>query len=403
MSGKYRWWIVTGCLLAEALSLGTVNNCFSLYTIPVTQSLGISRAVFSAGQTLIFLSTMLMNTLVGGVIERLGILRTMRISAVVMSLSFFSYSLTASVWQFMTASAVIGLMMPMITAVPISLLIRAWFTDHVGLALGIAFMGSGLGGMVFNPVASFLIQNLGWRYAFGIIGCLMFFVLTSVTWFIIREPDTVPDQNRTCPNQKTGQDDLTGRPIREEYRTGLFWIMMLLAFCLGAGTYSIINFTSTYLQDTGQSATYAAGNASVSMGSMAVCKLFVGRMYDRFGVRLSTLICVAALTAGMLGFSFIHLPGAITAVLLGSAVGCPVGTVASPIISHYVFGDRDFARKVGVYTAFGNLGAAVTPVLSGRIYAMTGSYRMLYQMIAAVLMAAFVIYLIVFHNVGNSK
>ena len=102
LSGHFRWWIVAGCLAVEALSLGTVNNCFLLYTIPVTEGLGINRAVFSAGQTIIFLMTMAMNTQVGGVIEKLGIRRTMQISAAVLSLSFFGYGLMVQVWQYMT-------------------------------------------------------------------------------------------------------------------------------------------------------------------------------------------------------------------------------------------------------------------------------------------------------------
>ena len=126
-------------------------------------------------------------------------------------------------------------------------------------------------------------------------------------------------------------------------------------------------------------------------------------MYDRLGVRLSTLVCVTALTAGMLGFSFIRLPGAIVGVLLGSAIGFPVGTVAVPIVSHYVFGNRDFSKKVGMYTAFGNLGASVTPVLSGKVYGMTGSYRLMYEMMVVILTAAFFVFLIVLKKAEKTQ
>ena len=61
-NSSYRWWILAGCVIIEALSLGAVNNSFALYTIPVTEGLKISREAFSVGQTLIFVGTMLMNT-----------------------------------------------------------------------------------------------------------------------------------------------------------------------------------------------------------------------------------------------------------------------------------------------------------------------------------------------------
>ena len=409
-NGSYRWWILAGCVIIEALSLGAVNNSFALYTIPVTEGLGISREVFAMGQTLIFVGTMLMNTLVGGVIERIGIRRTMRISAVLMSLCFISYAFMNGRAHYMAASLVIGLCMPLITAVPISLLIQKWFDRNVGLALGIAFMGSGLGGMIFNPLGSFFIQTLGWRYAYGIIGLLMFVMLGGVSFLIIREPETQTEMTRSgenagssAPGNAPETAGLPGENRTGERRSGLFVVMMALAFCMGAGTYSIINFTSTYLQDMGYTASFAAGMASVSMGAMAAGKLVVGRMYDRIGVKYSTYICIMALFIGMIGFTFIKAPWGVWAVTAGSAIGCPIGSVAHPIIIQHMFGDQRFARNVGLSTAFGNFGAAVTPMLSGFLYENAGSYLMFYQIMAVLMAAAFTVYIFVFRYLERGK
>ena len=42
-----------------------------------------------------------------------------------------------------------------------------------GLATGICFMGSGLGGMILNPLLGIWLERCGWRMSFRILGVIM--------------------------------------------------------------------------------------------------------------------------------------------------------------------------------------------------------------------------------------
>lgn len=85
----------------------------------------------------------------------------MRLCTVTLVLAYGAYSLCTSLPMFYGCSVVVGLSLGGVTSVPLSLLISNWFHEAPGLAIGVAFMGSGVGGMVFNPIVSSLLQNMG--------------------------------------------------------------------------------------------------------------------------------------------------------------------------------------------------------------------------------------------------
>lgn len=392
----YRWVIVACGICLMAFSMGIVNNCFALYTIPVTQGLGCTRQEFAVNQTLLFVSTMLFASLVGSITHRISVIRGIRIAVIFLAVFYFLYSLATHIWQFYIISAVLGALIPFVTTVPMSLIIAQWFKKDVGLALGIVFMGSGIGGMIFNPVASVLIQRFGWRTAFAVIGIQMFLVLVPIAFFIIKEAP------RVCWTASEGGDGgedtqgregaLTGREFNEELRTARFWFYMLMSMLMGAGTYTIINFTSTYLQDIGYTAYFAASVASVSMGGMALGKPFLGRLYDTLGLKFTTLLSLFFLVLGMFGGSFMNWKISVLFIILGGSLGCPLGSVTPPLLIRHVFGARGYSQKLSLAVAVGNLGAALTPILAGYMYEHVGSYQPMYLIMMFLMIGVFVCY-----------
>ena len=55
--------------------------------------------------------------------------------------------------------------------VPILGAVQRWFVRRRGLASGLAVSGIGIGTLVMPPVAAFLIDALGWRAAYLVLGC----------------------------------------------------------------------------------------------------------------------------------------------------------------------------------------------------------------------------------------
>lgn len=378
--GSSPWHIAFGAMVMMACSIGAINNCFSLYTIPVTEGLGISRSSFSAGQSALFIGTMLSTTFVGNLVHRAGLVKVLRFGAFLLPLSYALLSLSTGAVPFVLASLLCGLIMPLASTVPLSLLIQTNFKDHVGLALGIVMMGSGLGGMIFNPLGNALILQMGWRMAYRINSLIMLVCSLLVAFCIVKRQHDMP--HGAEEPQETSKKDEPGKA-----RPGIsvaFMITLLMSFIMGAGSYASINFTSTYFQDIGYTSTYAAEIASISMGAMAIGKVVIGRLYDMFGVVKTTTFGVICLLIGMVGFvgATAGLP-AIVAIVIGVGLGCPMGTVASSIILRHLYGDKKVGILLGKTVAISNFGAAITPMLAASMYGLSGSYRYVYVIVGA--------------------
>jgi MFS family permease len=50
--------------------------------------------------------------------------------------------------------------------------VQRWFVRRRGFASGLAVSGIGVGTLVMPPLASFLIESLGWRGAYLVLGAL---------------------------------------------------------------------------------------------------------------------------------------------------------------------------------------------------------------------------------------
>ncbi|MCK7513807.1 MAG: MFS transporter [Desulfobacterales bacterium] len=88
---------------------------------------------------------------------------------------------------------------------PSILLVRGWFPDRVGTALGIASAGIGIGITGIVPLAQYFVDLVGWRWAYRILAAVVAgWVIPSSLW-LIRNPaaPSRPMTDRRQPPQRT--------------------------------------------------------------------------------------------------------------------------------------------------------------------------------------------------------
>ena len=90
----------------------------------------------------------------------------MGIATTLLALSFFLYSQSTQLIHFYLLSIVLGIGSAGTHVIPVALLITNWFKEKRGVAIAIALAGSGIGGMLFNPVANYLITTYSWQSAY---------------------------------------------------------------------------------------------------------------------------------------------------------------------------------------------------------------------------------------------
>jgi len=384
----YGWIIAVAGMLFMMADYGIINNCYSLFIVPITRDLGLSRQAYSVCQTLVFGSVMCMSTIAGRIFERFGLMRVMRVGAVAAVLAYYGYSFATSLPVFYALSVLLGCSQCLISVIPLSILLKNWFHDHYGAAVGVTFLGSGLGGMIFNPIATRMIEAYDWRLTYKILAIAMAALSLPAVFLIFKErPEDMGllplgyDKNaKDCamPAQKE-----TGAGYRAALHSAKFWIfcVIIAAYAISAST--LVYSISPHLQDIGYSSMFAATCVSVGMGFLAIGKASVGFIIDKIGIRKSTIFAVFSTFIGLIGMMLVANINMFALVLVGLTFGCSYSTVGIPVLVQKVFGTKEYSHIFGTFMAMSSFGSAISPYFSGTIFDVLGSYQTAFVITAA--------------------
>jgi len=375
-----RWLPVFGGVLMN-LALGTLY-AWSVFVIPLEQEFGWKRAQTSWIFTIaiaVFAATFV---LAGRIQDRRGPRICALIGGVLVSVGFGLASLTTSLWHlYLVFGVVVGLGNGFGYATPIPVASK-WFPDRRGLVVGIMVAGYGAGSAIFGPVASVLIEGIGWRQTFTTLG-IVFFVMTMVGTALIRNPPAGYSAGNRAGATKTSVSlDLS---TSQMIRTSTFYALWI-AYCLGttAGLMTISQLVP-FARSAGLDA--AAATFAITIGAVgnAAGRVLSGWLSDRLG-RVPTLqLMIAASAAAMpLLFSWRQqlIPFYILVALVYWCYGTQLSVFASATADLY--GTRYLGMNYGtLFTAWGAAGI-LGPLIGGRIFDRFQDYRYAFY-IAAVL------------------
>jgi len=365
----YGWFVVAvGFLILFAL-WGVIINTFGVFLKPVSESMGWDRMTYSLLLGLGAMAMAVASPFVGKILDLFGVRKTMLIGAVSTGLGVALLGAAQTLWHFNVLFIFIGAGLGATTAVPVSLVIANWFVQKRGLAMGMAFMGTSMGGMVMNPVNTFLVERYGWRGAYVILGAGMILVSVPLIALVMKtrpsEMGLLPDGEQPAENNV---QVLTGQTLNQAMTTWAFWFIAANMFLTNFMANAIGVHGIPYLTDIGHSARFAAVVIGLAMGFMTLGKVGLGWCGDRWGAR-QTFVVSAVITAMGVGVLMLAIPmwvALLFAVIFGFPQGGPLAL--TPMVTADCHGLRNFGAIYGVLTLISITGAAVGPVVVGRMY-----------------------------------
>lgn len=378
----YYGWIIVAVGVIMMMAYGIVNNCVSLYVVPICDDLGFTRKAGAFMSTLYSAGGMLVSAISSSLYQFISVKKSMRISAVTLSAAYFCYFFADKLWQFYLISAIAGCAMWLITYVPYAIILSNWFHKRKGFVIGLTYMGTGLGGMLFSPVVGRIIDMVGWRECFAIMSIIVAFAVIPGS-FIVRDK---PEEKGLLPYGE-GNAEEAARHISEPEGMCFHDIIRSPSFYAIAIGLSALSFANTgfagtfaaYMSDLGYPISVASAVVSGNMASLALGKMSLGWIYDKLGsivgTALSGAFLAAAIAAGLL------MPGTLPVIceIVMFSLGFAFGSVAIPIISMAAFGERSFSKVNGAFMAVTGIAAAMGPVFSGHVCDTTGSYAASYM------------------------
>jgi len=392
----YGWWIVVACVVIMTFMYAPIINLVSLYTVPVTEELGIGRSEFMTYYTIMALVGMIFCPIAGRLMRKMDIRLYLTIFTVLGTLSYIGFSFATTSLHFYLYAVLMGAALAGAALIPTPVLITNWFNEKRGLCLGIALAGSGLGGVILSPVINWLISDYGWRSAYFITGITMLVLIVPISIFIIR---LKPADIGLAPlgevkNLTPSSDILEGLSQKEAFRSLSFWALCAAIVVGGVVVNGMIINLAPYLKDIGGTPQQAALLLSLGSAMVIVGKLLIGRLYDKLGT-ITTLVIICA--SGLVSFLFLMkgnllIPGILYSIFTG--FGATAVTVTPAYLTSSLYGEKEYSAKFGIVSLFSTLGAALTPIVSGAIYNINHSYGLLLNVLIGLSIVLFVLFII---------
>jgi OFA family oxalate/formate antiporter-like MFS transporter len=355
------------------LALGSLY-AWSVFVSPLEAEFGWSRTQTSWVFT-IAIVTFAVSTVFAG---RIQDVRGPRICAVtgatLVGLGFILGSFTTSLaYLYVAFGFVVGLGNGFGYATPIPVGSK-WFPDKRGLVVGLMVAGYGGGSAIFAPVATALIDAVGWQATFRILGVILFAMGMVGAW-LLRNPPAGYQPEGWSPAAVQGR---TQRDIPTGEMLGMpNFYFLWVAYCLGttAGLMTISQLVP-FAQSAGLGATAAAFAVTVGAIGNAAGRIASGWLSDLVG-RLMTLRIMIFVSALAMPALFAWREEAFLLYLFVVVVYWCFGTQLSVFASTAAdfFGTKHLGLNYGLlFTAYGVAGL-IGPIIAGVVFDTFNDYR----------------------------
>ncbi len=394
----YGWLIVGICLVSLVITAGVGFYSIGVFFNPLMEEFGWNRTQIAAIVTVYFGISGLASPLVGRFLDIQGASRIMFFGLMGSSLFLSLLSLTHSLFYFYVIYALLSVSHTTLSSIPYGYLISRWFRKKRGVAMGIATSGIGLGGLIISPIANALIQSLGWRNAYLILGIGVLVFMLPLLIFVRDGPEEMgllPDGEM---DERTTSEPLPQEPFRtagETLRTPVFWVAAFGLFLVYGTVHGTMSHEVPFIRDMGISSAKAATILGFTAGVGVLGKLFFGFLMDKLPPRAVISSCFFLQALGVLILVFTK-----NMILLWCFVvifGFSMGGTATlrPLIVTWLFGMSAYGTIFGVIQIFQAMGSALFPLFGGLIFDATGSYYWAFLFFILAAVASGVLYLLI--------
>ena len=408
----YGWWIVLATNIICLLGFGTWLYSFGVFFKPMMTEFGWTRAMTSGAASLRSIEGGVAAPVVGWAVDRYGSRKLIIIGGIISGAAFCLLPLVNSLWSFyLIYGVILSIGMSAMLYLPAFTVIAKWFDRKLSRAMAVLAVGAGLGGLICSPTAALLINHIGWRFAFLVMGITIWVVVIPLS-FVVREdpaemglrPDGLPPDepepeessheslSENSASELFSPDDYT---LKQALASPVFWILSA-TFFLQSLTHSVI-FVHTVpaLTDFGISLEKAGFAIGLLTSVSVVGRLSFGYLGDFIEKRYLFTVAYSLMALGVLALvkaqdmPMVYLFIALFGVGFGGTV--PL----MPAIRAEYFGRTAFGKIQGAMSPVTMVAGGVGPIMAGYLFDVNGSYTISFSLTVAFSFMAAVIILFV--------
>ena len=361
-------------LVLLAGSLGT-QMCFGVFLRPLSEEFDWTRAATSGAMSLSMGISGLIGIVMGRFTDKYKVRAVLTIGALVGTTAYLLLAVIDSLWQLYLCFGLGTGICVGCTYAPVNATISKWFVEKRALALGVALLGISLGQMVLSPVVNRIINAVGWRTGWVVLGVILFVSAAPAVILMGRAP--AAGRGVAVEDAEPGSKDpgpLQGYSVRGAMKTRPFWMLMTTGSTVAAGLYIVVAHIVPCAQDLGVSSNTASLILTTTGVGNVAGTLLAWPLTVRLGNKHALTAVIAGEAVGM--FLFMVTKSAWAFFLVSILFGFSLGA-ASPVRMAMVpplFGLKSIGAMLGWATFAWSVGGIVGPYLAGYVYDVTKSY-----------------------------
>jgi sugar phosphate permease len=321
------------------------------------EDFGWSRARVTSGNAVGKILLVLFAFLAGWIVDRVGPRRVMLVGILLGGTALIGLSRMTSLWLFYFFYFINALAYMAGGPLPNQVLISRWFDKSRGKAMGIAYIGIGVGGMLVPLLANWLNQSFGWHNALMILGFLMIALAFPMIWFIKDHPD--------AGTADTGSRKTKLPLIQILKKRNVYLLVAGSMFSIAAVSGTSQHLKLFFSLDLGFTQTQSASIMSLVLASSIIGRLMMGWLADKLPKKYVMILIFTLVSCSipLLYAGSLHGVIYVFAVVFGIALGGDYMII--PLMAAELFGIRILGKIMGIVISADVLGEALAPVLVG--------------------------------------
>ncbi|HJM54559.1 MAG TPA: MFS transporter [Dehalococcoidia bacterium] len=395
----FGWWIVIASVFSNGTGGAIHWQGFSVFFLPVTESLGLSRFQTSLVFSFARLENGLMGPFTGYLIDRFGPRWMAFFGSLLVGVGYIILATTNTYYQFLIVYiAVISLGASTSFMQASMAVLNTWFIRRRGLVMAINAAGMRGGAAIFIPLLGWLLSVYSWQAVSVGIGLMMIFWVAPFALTYRRSPESYgmqPDGDtpelravaeRAARSGGAARSDVTWG-VREALHTSAYWLLALATTLrLGVTSAIQVHAIAIFVWKSENAVAGAAMLGAVSAIAFPII-LLLGWLSDRVARGPLLFVSYTISAVGLVLLNFVE--GTIP-VFIAFAMFAPAQASASVNWSLVgdLFGRRNFATLRGLLAPMYNIATVVTVAGAGFMYDRTESYSVVLMVGAALLFGA---------------
>src|SRR5262245_25269257 len=368
----------------------------ALYGLPLyydfmVREFGWSRTMVTSGNAI---SKLIVGPLfgfgAGWIVDRFGPRRLMMVGILMAGGALVGLGSISAAWAFYFFYFFNALGYVCGGPLPCQVLLSRWFDKTRGRAMGIAYLGIGMGGAIVPLLAAWLTSQLGWRGSLQAVGVLIVLIAFPLAYFVPEvsarlKPRAPADGVSARLKPRAPADGVSARlkpraPVDAPALTPIltspaFYLLALGSMCSIAAVGGTNQHLKLFLSlDRGYSQADAASVISLVLAVSIAGRLLMGWLADRVA-RKHVMLLIYLLVTSAIPLLLVR-PSGMTMYVFAAIFGLGLGGeyLIIPLMAGELFGVRVLGRVMGIVLTADGVAEATAPMLVGYLRDRTGSY-----------------------------